>query len=94
MSIRVPGQTNGQCENSLSLERQINWGWVTQTIYTSSLFEVNLIDIFSHNSSFNHLESKQGHYVKVSVLIKFSQKHCVYLNYCKFSIKSYVLDVY
>ena len=35
------------------------------------------------------------HYVNVSVLIKFSQKTSVfYLNYHKFSIKSYVLDVY
>ena len=35
-----------------------------------------------------------AHYVNVSVLIKFSQKTTVYLNYHKFSIKSYVLDVY
>ena len=35
------------------------------------------------------------HYVNVSVLIKFSKKdQCFYLNYHKFSIKSYVLDVY
>ena len=35
------------------------------------------------------------HYVSVSVLIKCSQKTSVfYLNYHKFSIKSYVLDVY
>ena len=33
--------------------------------------------------------------MNVSVLIKFSQKTTVfYLNYHKFSIKSYVLDVY
>ena len=36
-----------------------------------------------------------NHYVNVSVLIKDSQKdQCFYLNYHKFSIKSYVLDVY
>ena len=37
-----------------------------------------------------------SHYVNVSVLIKFSQKTSVnfYLNYHKFSIKSYVLDAY
>ena len=35
------------------------------------------------------------HYVNVSILIKFSQKTSVfYLNHHKFSIKSYVLDVY
>ena len=33
-------------------------------------------------------------YVNVSVLIKFSQKTIFYLNYHKFSINSYVLDVY
>ena len=34
------------------------------------------------------------HYENVSVLVKFSQKTSVfYLNYHKFSIKSYVLDV-
>ena len=38
--------------------------------------------------------SETKHYVNVSVLIKFSQKTSVYLNYHKFSIKSYVLDVY
>ena len=37
----------------------------------------------------------QFHYVNVSVLIKFLQKtQCFYLDYHKFSIKSYVLDVY
>ena len=35
-----------------------------------------------------------NHYVNVSVLIKFLQKTSFYLNYHKFSIKSYVLDVY
>ena len=35
------------------------------------------------------------HYVKVSVLIKkFTKDQCFYLNYHKFSIKSYVLDVF
>ena len=35
------------------------------------------------------------HYVNVSVVINFSQKTSVFtLNYHKFSIKSYVLDVY
>ena len=38
----------------------------------------------------------QFHYVNVSVLIKFLQKktQCFYLQYHKFSIKSYVLGVY
>ena len=37
----------------------------------------------------------QFHYVNVSVLIKLLQKtQCFYLDYHKFSIKSYVLDVY
>ena len=39
----------------------------------------------------------QFHYVNVSVLIKFLHKkktQCFYLDYYKFSIKSYVLDVY
>ena len=44
-------------------------------------------------SSVNDMSS---HYVNVSVLIKFSQKKSVffYLYYHKFSIKSYVFDVY
>ena len=39
----------------------------------------------------------QFHYMNVSVLIKFLPKkktQCFYLDYHKFSIKSYVLDVY
>ena len=36
-----------------------------------------------------------SHYVNVSVLIKFSQNTSFYpVNYHKFSIKSYVFDVY
>ena len=41
------------------------------------------------------LAKRLTHYVNGSVLIKFAQKdQCFYLNYDKFSIKSYVLDVY
>ena len=36
----------------------------------------------------------QVHYVNVSVLIVFTKDQCFYLYYHKFSIKSYVLDVY
>ena len=37
----------------------------------------------------------QFHYVNVSVLIKFLQKtQCFYLDYHKYSIKSYFLDMY
>ena len=43
----------------------------------------------------HYLQDMNFHYVNVSVLIKFSQNTSVfYLNYHKFSIKSYVLDVY
>ena len=50
------------------------------------------LSVFCH-SSLTH--NSQSHYVNVSVLIKFSQKkQPFYLNYHKFYIKSYVLDVY
>ena len=45
-------------------------------------------------SSFESNANERKHYVNLSVLIKFFTKDVFYLNYRKFSLQSYVLDVY